>query len=148
MSTSIQPRIDPQKLWPILPFGFDRGVSTESDALVSVSADGVNLNTIWEQVAAAIKAWNAERSALTSLLTFNTTNSADAILRRQVLNLSRLQPNTANRKHYALQRLICWPDIRLRIMTLLPAGHGSSYAAPPKSRFWLRPTLRLRLTTN
>lgn len=79
MSTFTRPRTDPEKLWPILPFGFDRGISTESDALVSVSADGVDLNVIWEQVAAAIDAWNAERSALTSLLAFNTTNSADAI---------------------------------------------------------------------
>lgn len=47
--------------------------------MLSVSADGVDLNTIWSQVKAAIDAWNAERSALTSLLTFNTTNSADAI---------------------------------------------------------------------
>ena len=44
MTTYTAPRVDPQKLWPILPFGFDRGVSTESDALVSVSADGVDLN--------------------------------------------------------------------------------------------------------
>lgn len=79
MTTYTAPRFDPQKLWPILPFGFDRGVSTEADALVSVSADGVDLNSIWEQVSAAIGAWNADRSALTSLLTFSTTNSADAI---------------------------------------------------------------------
>lgn len=79
MSTFTQPRIDPQKLWPILPFGFERGVSTESDALVSVSNDGVELNAIWSQIKAAIDAWNAERSALASLLSYATVNTADAV---------------------------------------------------------------------
>lgn len=62
-----------------LPFGADSGFSTEGDALVNVSADGVDLNLIWGEVQAAVSAWNAERSSLTSLLSFSTTNTADAI---------------------------------------------------------------------
>jgi hypothetical protein len=44
-----------------------------------VTADGVSLETIWSEVAEVIKAWNAERSALTNLLTFSTTDTATAI---------------------------------------------------------------------
>lgn len=67
-------------LWPILPFGFDNGgYATEGDVLVNVSADGVDLNVIWGQIKAALDAWNAERGALTNLLSFWTSNTADAI---------------------------------------------------------------------
>ncbi|WP_342342428.1 hypothetical protein [Mycobacterium asiaticum] len=69
----------PVLLWPTLPFGFDGGYFEEADALVSVSADGVDLNTIWDQVRQAVDLWNKERSAITSLLSFATTTSADAI---------------------------------------------------------------------
>lgn len=69
---------DLSRLLSMPPFGGE-GYNTEGDVLVNVSADGVDLNVIWDEVAAVIKAWNAERSALTSLLTFNTTNTADAI---------------------------------------------------------------------
>lgn len=81
-TTYTQPRFNPADLQAILqlpPFGGEGGIATEGDALVSVSADGVDLNVIWAEVAAVIKAWNSERSALTSLLAFNTTNTADAI---------------------------------------------------------------------
>ncbi|MFN8229232.1 MAG: hypothetical protein U0R18_21210 [Mycobacterium sp.] len=62
-----------------MPFGAEGGIATEGDVLVNTTADGVDLNVIWAEVADVIKAWNAERSALSSLLTFNTTNTADAI---------------------------------------------------------------------
>ncbi|BDB41548.1 hypothetical protein IWGMT90018_19940 [Mycobacterium kiyosense] len=61
------------------PFGGEGGYGTEGDVLVNVTADGVDLNVIWAEVAAVIKAWNAERSALTSLMAFNTTDAASAI---------------------------------------------------------------------
>lgn len=70
---------DLESFWPLAPFGGEGGIATEGDVLVNVTADGVDLNVIWAEVAAVIKAWNAERSALTSLLAFNTTNTADAI---------------------------------------------------------------------
>uniref|UniRef100_UPI001F223817 hypothetical protein n=1 Tax=Mycobacterium avium TaxID=1764 RepID=UPI001F223817 len=61
------------------PYGGEGGYATEGDILVNVTADGVDLNVIWAEVAEVVKAWNAERSALTSLLTFNTTDTATAI---------------------------------------------------------------------
>jgi hypothetical protein len=77
MTITTNPRL--QMPWALSPFGADGGYQTEGDILVNVTADGVDLNVIWAEVAAVVKAWNAERSALTNLLTFNTTNSADAI---------------------------------------------------------------------
>lgn len=62
-----------------LPFGAELGYSTEGDILVNVTADGVDLSVIWQEMADVAAKWNTERSALTSLLTFNTTNTADAI---------------------------------------------------------------------
>lgn len=82
MSTFTAPRINPTELQSILhalPFGAEGGYATEGDVLVNTTADGVDLQVIWQEVAAVVKAWNAERSALTSLLAFNTTNTADAI---------------------------------------------------------------------
>lgn len=82
MSALTAPRINPdalQSLMHLPPFGAEGGYATEGDVLVNTTADGVDLNVIWAEVAAVIKAWNAERSALASLLAFNTTNTADAI---------------------------------------------------------------------
>lgn len=82
MTTVTKPRsnlTDLQSLLSLPPFGAEGGYQTEGDILVNVTADGVDLNVIWAEVAEVIKAWNAERSSLTNLLTFNTTNTADAI---------------------------------------------------------------------
>lgn len=68
-----------QQLWKNPPFGSEEGYSLESDALVSVSADGVDLNAIWQQIASALKAWNSERGAIVNLLSYSTTNTADAV---------------------------------------------------------------------
>ncbi|BBX90938.1 hypothetical protein H5U98_06795 [Mycolicibacterium boenickei] len=61
------------------PFGAEGGYNTEGDTLVNRSADGVDLNLIWGEVKAALDAWNAERSAITNLLSYWTVNTADAI---------------------------------------------------------------------
>lgn len=82
MTITTQPRINPDffQMFPGgVPFGAEGGYQTEGDALVQVTADGVDLNVIWDEVAAVIKAWNAERGALTNLLTFSTTDTASAI---------------------------------------------------------------------
>lgn len=82
MSALTTPRINLDALAKLLhlpPCGAEGGYATEGDVLVNTTADGVSLDTIWQEVAAVIKAWNAERSALASLLAFNTTNTADAI---------------------------------------------------------------------
>lgn len=82
MTTLTQPRFNPellQSFWPAAPFGGEEGYATLGDVLVNTTGDGVDLNVIWAEVAAVVAAWNRERSALASLLAFNTTNSADAI---------------------------------------------------------------------
>ncbi|WP_167098289.1 hypothetical protein [Mycobacterium sp. DL592] len=55
------------------------GISTQGDVLVNSSADGVDLNTIWATIQAALDIWNKERSNVASLLSYTTTNVADAI---------------------------------------------------------------------
>lgn len=82
MTITTTPRINPtllQLLSHPMPYGAEGGYQTEGDALVQVTTDGVDLNVIWDEVAAVIKAWNAERTALTNLLTFSTTDTASAI---------------------------------------------------------------------
>lgn len=73
--------------WPTVPYGRDGGIVTEGDALprITESADGVNLNQLWNQLAQAIKVWNEGRTALASLLTFQHTNASDAIPQSAVL---------------------------------------------------------------
>ncbi|MEZ0384789.1 hypothetical protein [Mycobacterium sp. pW045] len=61
------------------PFGAEGGIATESDALVSTSIDGVDLNVIWSEVQQTLATWNAERDALASLLSYSTINTAEAI---------------------------------------------------------------------
>lgn len=60
-------------------FGADRGYSTEGDVLVNKTADGVDLNTIWAEVAAGMALYNRERSAIAALLSYPTTVRADAV---------------------------------------------------------------------
>lgn len=82
MTTITKPRINPKllhSLWSVAPFGGEGGYATQGDVLVNTTGDGVDLNVIWAEVAAVVAAWNRERSALASLLAFNTTNAADAI---------------------------------------------------------------------
>jgi hypothetical protein len=55
------------------------GYNTEGDALVQVLADGTNLNDIWAELRSVLLTWNAERSALASLLSFPTTDTASAV---------------------------------------------------------------------
>ncbi|ODR25308.1 hypothetical protein [Mycolicibacterium porcinum] len=68
-----------RKLLENPPFGAEGGYNDAGDTLVNVSADGVDLNLIWQEVKTALDAWNAERSAITNLLSYWTVNTADAI---------------------------------------------------------------------
>lgn len=51
------------------------GISTRGDVLVNMTADGVDLNEIWDEVAQVLELWNAERKNITSLLTFRPLSS-------------------------------------------------------------------------
>lgn len=55
------------------------GYSSEGDVLVNQTSDGVDLSTIWQQAQAVMAAWNSKRSALASLISYQTTNPGDAI---------------------------------------------------------------------
>ena len=56
-----------------------KGISTQGDVLVNQTADGVDLNLIWAEIADALALYNAERSAVTRLLSYPTTVPADAV---------------------------------------------------------------------
>jgi hypothetical protein len=66
-------------LSPIPPFGGEGGYNTEGDVLVNATADGVDVNLLWQEVTQVLAAWNSERTAVASLLSFPTINSADAV---------------------------------------------------------------------
>lgn len=68
-----------QHLLNQLPFGADDGYNDEGGVLVNVSGDGVDLNVIWREMQAAIRAWNDERGAIVNLLSYPTVSSADAV---------------------------------------------------------------------
>lgn len=59
--------------------GGHRGIGTEGDALVTRTADGTDINAIWDEFRQALNIYNSERSALVNLLTFSTTLSNDAV---------------------------------------------------------------------
>lgn len=56
-----------------------KGISTRGDVLVNETADGVNLNDIWEEIQDVLELYNAERSAVASLLSYRTIQVADAV---------------------------------------------------------------------
>lgn len=55
------------------------GYNTSGDVLVNVTADGVDLNAIWAEIADALAVYNTERSAIAQLVSFPTTLAADAV---------------------------------------------------------------------
>lgn len=59
--------------------GGDSGYSTQGDVLVNKTADGVDLNKIWDEISTAMSQWNKERSSLASLISCSTTTSGDAV---------------------------------------------------------------------
>ena len=49
------------------------------DVLVNMTADGVDLNEIWAEVQDVLEMYNRERSAVVQLLSYPTTQVADAV---------------------------------------------------------------------
>lgn len=69
-----------QQIWSMTPFGAENGgIGLESDVLVNVTADGVDINALWQEVQQALTLWNSERSAIAQLLARHTINAADAV---------------------------------------------------------------------
>jgi len=55
-----------------------RGYSTSGD-VISVSADGVDLARIWDELQGTLEVWNAERDSLAALVTAPVTVPAEAV---------------------------------------------------------------------
>jgi hypothetical protein len=55
------------------------GVSTHGDVLVNMTADGVDLNSVWAEIQDVLELWNNERKSVTDIISFKTVNVADAI---------------------------------------------------------------------
>lgn len=56
-----------------------RGYQTQGDVLVNQTADGVDLNVVFNEIQQALSLWNSERSTIAGLLSFKTTTMGDAI---------------------------------------------------------------------
>ncbi|NKR27515.1 hypothetical protein GS479_19360 [Rhodococcus hoagii] len=63
----------------LFAWGGDGGYNSEGDVLVNKTADGVDLNRVWDEVASVMSRWNKQRSSLASLISYSTTNIADAM---------------------------------------------------------------------
>ncbi|MGB7234434.1 MAG: hypothetical protein WBD41_00505 [Rhodococcus sp. (in: high G+C Gram-positive bacteria)] len=59
--------------------GAERGYNTAGDVLVNRTADGVDLNLIWQEAQQALALANAERTSLASLISYPTTSVADPV---------------------------------------------------------------------
>lgn len=60
-------------------WGAERGVNTEADVLVSHTSDGVDLNDVWAEFTEALDLYNQHRSALSALVSYQTTRPFDAV---------------------------------------------------------------------
>ena len=58
--------------------GFEEGYN-EADDLITETADGFPLNGMWQEFQKVIRLWNAQRDALTNLLTFNVTTPIEGV---------------------------------------------------------------------
>lgn len=56
-----------------------KGINVEGDILVNETADGVNLNDIWAEIAKALELYNQQRSTIVRLLSYPTISVADII---------------------------------------------------------------------
>ena len=62
--------VDLEELGVFLPiFGADRGINSSGD-LVTQTADGIDLNLLWNEYQTALNIWNSGRTALVNFLTF------------------------------------------------------------------------------
>jgi hypothetical protein len=55
------------------------GVNVRGDVLVDRTADGVDLNHVWDEFRDLLQLWNTERTSLTDLLMFKTTATGEAV---------------------------------------------------------------------
>lgn len=60
-------------------WGAERGTNTQGDVLVNQTSDGVDLNEVWAEFASTLSLYNQQRTALASLLSYQTTRQIDAV---------------------------------------------------------------------
>ncbi|ORA58704.1 hypothetical protein BST23_25330 [Mycolicibacterium elephantis] len=78
------PRFGGLEPFPIAPFGFETGgYGTEGDVVPRVieTADGVDLNRVWDEFDQTLREWNQRAADLAGLLSYWHTNAADPIPR-------------------------------------------------------------------
>jgi len=63
---------------PTAPIG-GGGITTSGDVLVNQLNDGTDLNAVWDEFRELLGAWNSEMSSITDLLSFKTTQTAEAV---------------------------------------------------------------------
>jgi hypothetical protein len=56
-----------------------KGISVSGDVLVNETADGVDLNVLWKEIADALALYNSQRSTVVRLLSYPTVTVADII---------------------------------------------------------------------
>jgi hypothetical protein len=56
-----------------------KGYSVSGDVLVNQTADGVNINSLWDEIGSALRLYNEHRSTIVRLLSYPTTAVADVI---------------------------------------------------------------------
>jgi hypothetical protein len=56
-----------------------KGISVSGDVLVNETADGVDLNVLWSEIADALVLYNSQRSTVVRLLSYPTVAVADII---------------------------------------------------------------------
>ena len=56
-----------------------KGYSVAGDVLVNETADGVNLNSLWDEIGSALELYNAHRSIIVRLLSYPTISVTDVI---------------------------------------------------------------------
>jgi hypothetical protein len=82
MTTTLTARERALAAWPIwgatAPTG-DHGIRTSGDVLVNQTADGTDLNAVWDEFRTVLAFWNTERTSVTDLLAFRTTETAEAV---------------------------------------------------------------------
>lgn len=69
-----------------------KGYATSGSVLVNQTNDGVPLGVIWDEINSILDLYNGERSTLASLLSYPTTNVADAV--SQAVNNEKFEPAT------------------------------------------------------
>jgi hypothetical protein len=55
------------------------GIAGKGDVLVNQTADGVDLNVLWDEIETVVRLWNTEKTTLANLVSYPTTVPADAV---------------------------------------------------------------------